>query len=274
MKSFTGTRIIAVAAMKEAIRQPVFFLLLALSIGLMVLNVFLPNFTLGDDIKMFKDCGLATLLISGLLLAVWTASQSIASEIEGKTAITLLSKPINRRQFIVGKYLGILMSVIIFYIPLILMFLACIWYKVPYDFKESSRNDYVTAHSISAIVQVLPGIALICMEVAILAAISVAISTRLPMVVNMAACLAIFVIGHLTPALVDSGALRMELVGFFARLIATVLPALHVYNIEAAVASNSWVPGDYLMWSAVYAVSYSTAAILLAFILFEDRDLA
>lgn len=273
MKSFTATRIIATAAMKEAIRQPVFFLLVAGSMTLMVLNVFLPVFTFGDDIKMYKDCGFETLRFSGLILAVWTASQCIASEIEGKTAITLLSKPINRRQFIVGKYFGILLAVFIFFIPVVLTFLACIWYKVPYDFREVSRGDYVTAHSIREIIQVLPGILLVFMEVSVLAAISVAISTRLPMVVNMAACLAIFVIGHLTPALVDSGALRMELVDFFARLTATVLPALHVYNIEAAVATNVLVPTDYLVWSGVYAVAYSTAAILLAFILFEDRDL-
>ena len=71
-----------------------------------MVNTFLPFFSLGEDIKMLKDCGLATILISGLLLAVWTASTSIANEIEGKTAMTLLSKPINRRQFIVGKYIG------------------------------------------------------------------------------------------------------------------------------------------------------------------------
>ena len=274
MKGFAGTRIIAVATMKEAIRQPFFFLLLAIALVLMVLNTFLPFFSLGDDVKMLKDCGLATLLISGLLLAVWTASQSISAEIEGKTAITLLSKPINRRQFIVGKYLGILMGVFIFFVPVVIMFLACIYYKVPYDFRETARTNYVAAHSLIEIVQVLPGIALIFMEVCILAAISVAISTRMPMVVNMVACLAIFVVGHLTPTLVNSGALQNELVDFFARLIATVLPALEVFNVQAAVATGAPVPGDYLGWSAVYTLAYSAAAILLAFILFEDRDLA
>lgn len=274
MKSFTGTRIIAVATMKEAIRQPVFFLLIAVSIILMVLNSVLPFFSLGDDVKMLKDCGLATLLISGLLLAIWTASQSIAAEIEGKTAITLLSKPINRRQFIVGKYLGILLAVLLFFLPVVLVFLGCIYLKVPYDFRESSRANYVAAYSIIEVIQVLPGIALIFLEVCILSAISVAISTRLPMVVNMVACLSIFVVGHLTPALVNSGAIRNELVDFFARLIATILPALEVFNIQAAVATGTLVPNSYLIWSAVYAAAYSMAAILLAFILFEDRDLA
>jgi len=269
-----GIRNIAVATMKEAIRQPIFFLLMAMAIVLMILNTFLPFFSLGDDVKMLKDCGLATMLISGLLLAVWTASQSIAEEIEGKTAITLLSKPINRRQFIIGKYLGIILGLVIFYIPIIVFFLGCIYYKVPYDFRESSRADYMSAHSINEVLLVLPGIALIFMEVCILAAISVAISTRLPKAVNMIACLSIFVVGHLTPALVASGALQNELVEFFAQLIATVLPALEVFNIQAAIATGALVPEEYIVWAGVYTVCYCAAAIFAAFILFEDRDLA
>lgn len=274
MTNRSGAWIIAVATTKEAVRQPVFFLLIAIAMCLMVLNTFLPFFSLGDDVKMLKDCGLATLLISGLLLAIWTASQSIAAEIEGKTAITLLSKPITRRQFIVGKYLGILWATFLFFIPVVLLFLVCIFYKVPYDAREASKTDWVPAQSVAEIYQVLPGIALIYLEVAVLAAVSVAISTRLPMVVNMTACLAIFVVGHLTPALVNSGVLRMELVDFFARLIATILPALECFNIQAAVATGRYVSLDYVAWAALYAAAYSAAAILAAFMLFEDRDLA
>ena len=109
---------IARAASKEAVRQPVFILMLTIALIILVVNTFLPFFSLGEDIKMLKDCGLATILICSLLLAVWTSSTSIAEEIEGKTAMTLLSKPINRRQFIVGKYLGILNALLMLMIPL------------------------------------------------------------------------------------------------------------------------------------------------------------
>jgi len=87
----TRTGVIARATTKEAIRQPLFLLLLFLGLLLIVVNTFLPFFSLGEDIKMLKECGLATIQISGLLIAIWTASTSIASEIEGKTAMTLLS---------------------------------------------------------------------------------------------------------------------------------------------------------------------------------------
>ena len=119
---FTRTGIIARATTKEAVRQPLFALMLFIGVLLIVVNTFLPFFSLGQDIKMLKDCGLATILISGLLLAVWTASTSIAAEIEGKTAMTLLSKPITRPQFIFGKYIGILQAVLFLLVPLIHLF--------------------------------------------------------------------------------------------------------------------------------------------------------
>ena len=99
----TRAGIIARATTKEAIRQPLFSLLMAIALITLVMNTFLPFFSFGEDFKMLMDCGLATILICGLLLAVWTSSTSIADEIEGKTAMTLLveadqSPAIHRRK--------------------------------------------------------------------------------------------------------------------------------------------------------------------------------
>lgn len=273
-----GTRsgIIARATCKEAVRQPVFGIMMVVSFTLLVANTFIPFFSMGEDIKMLKDCGLATILITSLFLAIWTASTSIADEIEGKTAMTLLSKPINRRQFIVGKYLGIVTSTLWLMLPSALVFLGLIYYKFFYDAKESSKSGDDVTHALAMVevIQIIPGLLLSFLEVAILSAVSVAISTRLPMVVNLVACLAIFVVGHLTPALVESSTGGLEPVLFVARLIATVLPALEAFNVAASVATGAIVPANYLGYALIYAMCYSTMAVLLAFILFEDRDLA
>ena len=292
---FTKTGVIARATSKESIRQPMFFALLLVAILILLLNTWVPFFSMGDDTKMYLDCGLATVLICSLLLAIWTSSMSIADEIEGKTAMTLLSKPINRRQFIVGKYLGILQGVVLFMIPVILVFAVLSYYKVGYDAKESGKATleyfvwtdwnlgsttlqfaWFQPERAEVIWQILPGLLLIFMEVAVLAAISVVVSTRLPMVVNFSVMFAIFVIGHLTPVLVQSSVSRKELefVSFVARLFATVLPSLDAFNMSASIATGSSVPADYLGVAALYGIAYCTAAILLAFILFEDRDLA
>lgn len=270
----TKAGVIARATAKEAVRQPVFLLTLAIALIILVINTVLPFFSLGEDVKMLKDCGLATILISSLLIAVWTASTSVAEEIEGKTAMTLLSKPINRRQFVLGKYIGILQGVMWFLLPVTFVFLALIFYKVGYDAKEGSQEAPGIAERFAVTVQVLPGMLLMFMEVAVLTAVSVAISTRLPMVVNLTTMFAIFVIGHLTPVLVQAGEVKLEFVEFMARLISVALPGLDLFNTQAAVATGTLVPPVYLATTAIYCLCYSTAAILLGFILFEDRDLA
>jgi ABC-type transport system involved in multi-copper enzyme maturation permease subunit len=269
----TRTGIIARATAKEALRQPVFVMLLLLSLMMLVLNTFVPFFSLGDDVKMLEICGLATILISGMLLAIWTSSMSIADEIEGKTAMTLLSKPITRRQFIVGKFVGIQAAVMILVIPLACAFWCLIVYKVFYDARESSTDTTMEMAQFEAYKIITP-IVLSLLEIAVMSAISVAISTRAPMVVNMVTCLAIFVVGHLTPSLVRSNLGRLELVTFTARLIATFLPAVENYNVEAAIVTGSVVQAEYLGWVAIYSAAYISAAILAAFISFENRDLA
>ena len=270
----TKAGIIARATTKEAVRQPIFLLCMALAIVSLALNYVLPYFSLGEDVKMLKDCGMATILITGLLIAVWTASTSVADEIDGKTAMTLLSKPINRRQFVLGKYVGILQTILWYMLPVVTVFLVLIYFKVGYDAKEGSKDAPLHAERIQEVYQVLPGIVLLMMEIAVMSAISVAISTRLPMVVNLTSCFAIFVVGHLTGLLVQAGVLKLEYVQFMARLIATALPSLDLFNISAAVATGDVVPPIYLGFSAIYCACYCGAAILMAFILFEDRDLA
>jgi ABC-2 family transporter protein len=101
---------VALAAFREAIRQPMFWLLTAISLFLMMVSVILPYFTFGDDYKMMKQIGFDIILLFTTLFAVLTASTSISEEIEGRTAITLISKPLSRRQFLLGKFFGILLA--------------------------------------------------------------------------------------------------------------------------------------------------------------------
>lgn len=269
----TRVGIIARATAKEALRQPVFALLLVISLMMLVVNTFVPFFSLGDDVKMLEICGLATILIAGMLLAIWTSSMSIADEIEGKTAMTLLSKPINRRQFIVGKFLGIQASVLALVLPVVVAFCGLVLYKVFYDARESSAETSFDAARLEAL-KILPPVVLALLEIAVMSAISVAISTRVPMMVNMVTCFTIFVVGHLTPTLVRANLGRLELVTFTARVIAAILPAVDAFNVEAAIVQGTVVRADYLFWAATYSAFYIAAAVLVAFILFEDRDLA
>ncbi len=275
MKSLT----IALATAKEAIRQPAFFVMAAFAGGLLLVTIWVSYFTFGEDIKMYKDTGLTTISFFCMLLALLTASSTVADEIEGKTAITLLSKPINRRQFIVGKFLGIELGVLALYLLLGSLFAAGVFYKYEYDLRESAGGLAERAKQWEQVRQVLPGLVLGFMEVTVLTSISVAISTRLPMLANLVVCILIFFLGHLSPVLVEAANAENsqvnELVGFMAKLFGFVLPGLEFFNAGPSISTGAVIPWvDYVLPALGYCVMYSGAALLFAFLLFEDRDLA
>ena len=275
MKTLT----IARATALEAIRQPAFFVLAFLAFISLLVSIFLPYFTFNEDIKMYKDTGLTTISFIALILALLTSSSTVAEEIEGKTAVTLLSKPINRRQFIMGKFLGIMAGVLAMYIILGFLMAAGTYYKTEYDLLETAGTPEDFAKRWSHVWQIMPGLALGFMEVTILASISLAISTRMPMLVNLIVCIAIFFLGHLSQVLVDltsqAGAGINELVKFMARLFAWALPSLEFFNAGPSISTGLTIPWlTYVLPAAGYCVLYSGAALLFAFLLFDNRDVA
>jgi ABC-2 type transport system permease protein len=91
----------------EIIRQPVYAVIIIAALFLFVLSPSITMYTMADDNKMLREIGLSTLFLSGLFIAVFAASGAITEEFESKTITTVLSKPIQRPAFILGKFLGI-----------------------------------------------------------------------------------------------------------------------------------------------------------------------
>jgi ABC-type transport system involved in multi-copper enzyme maturation permease subunit len=271
---FPGVSIIALATTKEAVAQPIYILALIVGACLLALYIYIPYNTFGEDVKMYKDSSLMTIMVLSILVAVWTASVSVADEIEGRTALTLLSKPISRREFVLGKFLGISWANLLMFVVLGAWMLILVSYKVVYDSRETSNPEPNWQACNAEMIGIVPGLVLSFMETVVLTAISVAISTRLPMLPNLVICGSIYVLGHLGPLIAQSSVGQNEFVAFFGQLIALVLPVLDHFNVQAAVAGGVRIPLDYLAWAALYCILYSAVAMLLALILFEDRDLA
>ena len=267
---------IALATFKSELAQPLFLIVMLLGVFSLFAFILIPYNTFGEDIKVLKDSGMVLIKVLCVIQAVWAASISVSEEIEGRTALTVLSKPLRRRSFVLGKYLGIFLTVAVIFIMLGTVLMLVTAYKPIYDAKENSAEQPIWQLCHFEMIGVVPGLALAFMETAILAAISVAISTRLPMLANFIICFTVYVIGHLTPLLVQSSVegRTFEAVVFVAQLLSTVFPVLDHFSIEAAVAAGVEVPPMYLGWALVYTVIYGMIALLLALVLFEDRDLA
>jgi ABC-type transport system involved in multi-copper enzyme maturation permease subunit len=95
----------------EIIRQPVYGLLVLVALAAYALSPAIAMFSLGADRSLLKDFGVSTLFITGLCLAAFAASRVVGGELENRTALILLSKPVGRGVFLVGKFLGILSAV-------------------------------------------------------------------------------------------------------------------------------------------------------------------
>lgn len=264
---------VATSTAKSEISQPAYLLAIAGGGFLLFVFVFIPYNTFGEDIKMLKDTSMMMIMVLGIGLAVWAATKSVSDEVEGKTALTVLSKPIGRRQFILGKFLGILWMAALLFILLGAVFLFTTAYKPIFDAREGSGIDVTWQECHRQMFSIIPGLMLAFMETMVMASISVAISTRLPLLANFTICFAIYALGHLTPLMVQSTQKGFEIVRFFSQFIATVAPVLDHFKIHAAIAADKTISPVYLATTLVYALIYSSIAMLLALISFEDRDL-
>jgi len=266
---------------KEALLQPLFIILTLVGISALFIFLLIPYNTLGDDIKLVITQGLIVVKLFSVFLAVWTASSTIADELEGKTALMALSKPLGRTKFIIGKYTGVIIAVTLLFLILGTFFLNTISYKLVYDARESSEDVPTAIACAKAVYNVLPNLVLAYLEMLILAAIAIAISTRLPLLPNLTLTLMIYLLGNIVPVIVQSAMGANPMVMFAANIISMVLPCLDHFNMETSIMAmtnvsleDAPIPWRYVAYAAVYSALYCGAMLIVSLLLFEERDLA
>ncbi len=293
---------VAYAAFREGVRQPLFWVLFAFGVLALTISPLVPYFTFGEDLVMVKDLGYDTMMLVAALFGTLAASQSISEEIEGRTAVTLMSKPVSRRQFLLGKFLGILMAALLLYGLLGWLFQGVLLEKAWLDRLDPTPTPVWVTSAVSGLgladkpadlargvglwtahaLEVLPGLVMTFSEVMVLIAVAVALATRATMVVNLATVLAIFFLANVTPVLVTIGRDAKvhspgpvaELLSFTAGVFDTVLPDLDAFRIGPALVTDAALPAPYILSVTLYGLLYTLIVVLFGLILFEDRDLA
>jgi len=265
---------VALSTAKSEMAQPLYLLLLLIGLFGVLLFSIMPFNTLGEDIRLMKDSGVTLIMVLGMLQTVWSAGTSVSDEIEGRTALTVLSKPLSRRSFLIGKYVGIMLTVLVLFLIIGALLLLMISYKPIYDSRETTRvlPEWQMGHE--EIVTTIPALVLYFMETMAIGGIAVAFATRLPLVANFVVCFVVYVIGNLTAPLVRSTNGENELVGFVGKLIAVVIPNLNIFNVQSAVDAGNQIPMIYLAAAFSYLVCFAIMTLAISMLLFEDRDLA
>jgi len=293
------TFVIARHTFLDSIAQPIYPVLLILGAAILAVFKFLPFFTLGEDILMFKSVGLDIILLIVLLSTLFATSKSIFEEIEDRTMLTLMSKPLRRWEVMIGKYLGIVLSALLGVVVLGIILVLCVWLRVPGDYllRTTSINqedqqqiwDYRVMH----IAGLLPSLVLVWMQISVLAAVGVALSTRFSLVVNLPTVIILYIAGNLTRFLfpLDAGPLAGKPIAqAITWFISLVLPYLEIFDMrqsmimgavkvagtrfaldaQAVSLGSLWF---YVAIAALYAVAYAGFALSAGMWLFQNREL-
>jgi ABC-type transport system involved in multi-copper enzyme maturation permease subunit len=299
---------VAQAAFRESVRQPMFWLLFSIAFVAMWISPYVPYFTFGEDHIMVKELGYDTIMFVAALFGTLAASMFVSDEIEGRTAITLMSKPVSRRQFLLGKFVGIMLAIMLMFGLLGCSFEGVMLYKHWFDRLDPEPTPPWILTALGKLslpagpaltflrgvclwgnltFETLPGLILSLCLVTVLVALAVAMATRLPMVVNLCVILAIYILANLSPVLVSIGkkALRQpnagpvaQVLAFTSQLFETLLPGLSYFRLGPALTADTPLPtGQYWAYvgsATAYGAMYTCILLLLGLILFEDRDLA
>jgi len=251
------TAIVAIAlnTFREAIRDRVLYLILAFALGLIALSRFVSMLTVGSEAKIVKDLGLSAISLFGLLSAVFVGVSLVSKEIERRTVFTLLAQPVRRWQFICGKYAGLLLVLC----ASVLFTGAAVVAAVA--LKGESPWPLV------------PAIAMIYVELAVVAAFAVLFSSFTNPILASVGTVATYVVGHLSWSFdllkkrIPSGPGRTA-----CDVLHAVMPNLDRLDIKAAAVHGLSLPPGYLASAAAYGFCYAVAVVILACLVFERRE--
>ena len=277
----------------EAISQPIYSLLMGLGAAILVIFMFLPFFTLGEDTVMFKSVGLDIILLLVLLTTLFATSRSIHEEIEDRTMLTLMSKPVSRLEVLLGKYFGLSLSAALGVAILGTLLCLCTWWRIPGDYAINNRSiDEREINSLALLrsahlAGLYPSLILVWLQVSVLAAISVAISTRFSLVVNLPTVILIYIAGNLTRFMGDALAGKSMLVKGVAWVITSVLPFLEVFDLRKYAVYGQIGMGESDMtnttplsfiWentglAVLHAGFYVAFALAIGLLIFRNREL-
>lgn len=320
---------IAVNTFRETLRQPIFYVLLLATFGVLVLGVSLSGWTIGsdslqhEDTRMMTELGLSTLLVTGLFISAFAASGSLAREIETRTVLTVVSKPVGRPVVLLGKFLGVLAASTVAYYLASLVFL----WTVRHGSMPTSNDTYdtvVLTFGLSAFALAMLGamfcnyffgwqftstsvalmlvlftaasvligfigkgwtaiafgegiepqapvvIALLWMAVTVIAALAVAVSTRLGQLATLGVCIGFFLLSLVSDALF----LPHVEGNFVAKVAYWVAPNLNQFFLQDVLAQhNRHVGSMHVLLAGGYAACYSAAMLLIGVALFQTREM-
>jgi ABC-type transport system involved in multi-copper enzyme maturation permease subunit len=265
----TAIMIVARGVFKDSIRDRIPYNLLFFAVLLMATSFLLAQLTAGQDVKIIKDLGLAAATLIGVLIAIFIGVGLVAKEVERRSIYSLLSKPITRSQFILGKYVGLVLTLVANLAVMALAYYAVLgWldWLTPANVKtawEASATDP----------RLLKAFALIGVELMFVTALALFFSTFSSTFLSAALTVAIYVVGHFSEDLRGLEAFGASAtISMVGRALYYVLPNLSPLNITTAVVHAQAVSLQHMLLATASIGTYVAVLLVAATLIFERRD--
>ena len=250
-------KILAIArnTFREAIRDRVLYLLLAFAILMIGASRLLSLMTVGSEEKIVKDIGLASIAVFGVAVAIFVGVGLVFKEIEKRTVYTLVSKPIRRSQFILGKYCGLVMVLAVNLAVMTAVFYLLLWSRGWMDWRLTGA------------------IWLTFVELMLVTAIAILFSSFSTPILSSLFTVTFFIIGHLSWGLrLMSGKIEGTAGKFLCEFFYRVLPNLELLNVRGLAVHGEAPPQGHMMLATIYGLAYTTVLLALAAVTFRRRD--
>ncbi len=275
----------------EALFQPLTLILLGVGALAILLLAFMPFFTLSEDNKMYRDVAVSLVFLFTLPVMIFASTKVIDEEIENRTMLTLMSKPIARWQVVVGKYVGVALVCMVLVTVLGIIASSCAYARyfddMSIDFRLADAAAFKALYlgNLKANLAFVPALLLQFMQIATLAAVSVAVSTRYGLVLNITVVVLLYIAANLARY---AGAYHLpQPFAALATILAHLLPGLGFMDLNQRLLFGQYnygteavegIPSYSQIWqytalACVYAMLYISAVISFAIAAFRTREL-
>ena len=248
--------IIATNTFREIIRDRILYGIVVFALILIGLSLALGELSFDEQARISANFGFTAIQMSAAILAIFIGSSLVAKEIEKQTILTLLARPITRTQFLLGKFVGLVLVILTVMAGISLVLAAIVSFlKLPVDL---------------TFFEALYGVFL---ESILLTSIALFFGSFSRPIMTVIFTASLFLIGHWISSLTffieksKSGGFK-----FFATLIQKVLPDLERFNWRAAPIYNAEIPGHDILFSSLYALGWVVFLITVTSLIFRRRD--
>jgi ABC-type transport system involved in multi-copper enzyme maturation permease subunit len=259
----------AIAVFRESVRDRVPYSIVVFAVLMIAASYLISQMTAGQDMRIIKDLGLASLLIFGLLIAVFIGVGLVTKEVEKRSVYGLLTKPISRAQFLLGKYAGLVMTLAVNLAVMTIALYAVLFYSdwvAPGGLRLSWEAPGVDPRMLVAIV-------LIFAELMLVTALALFFSTFTSPLWATLLTLGLWVAGHFNSDLRNFGAVVDSApVIWLARVVYYVIPNLAPFDVKAEVVHGIEVSARHVLYTLGYAAAYVAVLLTASVTIFGRRD--